>query len=202
MCTQARFSARYQDRCGPGSRQVLARCRLGAGQEPRGGLRVRPQVASGYKCPRGFGCVPPRSRVVPAINDVKRGTRREGATWTQCHLDRGAGVGVPPSHPHRSTRWGYRSWTGAGQVSRRPCPGQVSASDRIGSGQVPGRCRTGSRPGKVRATFQDKCGHTSFEARKYVPQNVFRLLSKRLFSKCTNAGSTDGVATPEVAIEG
>ena len=95
-----------QGQCSLGAREVLARFRLDFGQDPRGSLRVRPQVASGYKCPRGFGCVPPRSRVVPAINDVKRGTLREGATWTQCHLDRGAGVGVPPSHPHRSTRWG------------------------------------------------------------------------------------------------
>ena len=74
VCTQAGFSARYQDRCGPGARQVLARCLLGAGQEPRGGLRVRPQVASAYEYPRGFGCVPPRTGVVPATNDVNRGT--------------------------------------------------------------------------------------------------------------------------------
>ena len=47
--------------------QVLAKV-------PRGGLRVRLQVASAYKYPRGFGCVPPRAGVVPATNDVKRGT--------------------------------------------------------------------------------------------------------------------------------
>ena len=45
-----------QVRCQQGIGQVQARCqagagkvRLGAGRRPRGGLRVRPQVASGYK---------------------------------------------------------------------------------------------------------------------------------------------------------
>ena len=70
------------------------------------GLRVRPQVVSAYKYPRGFGCVPPSARVVPAINDVKRGILQWGATWTQWHLNRGAGVRVPMPHPLRCARRG------------------------------------------------------------------------------------------------
>ena len=46
--------------------------------------------------------------MVPAISDVKRGTLREGATRTQSHLDRGAGVKVPMPHPPPVDPGGFR----------------------------------------------------------------------------------------------
>ena len=46
--------------------------------------------------------------MAPAINDVKRGTLREGATRTQSHPDRGAWVKSLRHTPLRSTRGGFR----------------------------------------------------------------------------------------------
>ena len=78
--------------------------------------------------------MPPRSRVVPAISDVKRGTLREGATRTQSHLDRGAGVKVPMPHPPPVDPGGFR-------FLDKCRPGSVPAMSMSGVSQAQDRFR-------------------------------------------------------------
>ena len=70
--------ASFQDKCGLGARMVMARRRLVAGIEPRGGLRVRPLAikthgdSDGYHAGGKWYLRPMTSNVAPSVR-VRRG---------------------------------------------------------------------------------------------------------------------------------